>query len=136
MQRIATETIKLTDGTVIPKHSRIAVSASRSWDPEFYQDADSWDGYRFLNMANNPKLQSTSHLVSPSPEHLGFGYGQHACPGRFFAANEIKVALLTILTRYDIALPKGSGDITCARGMVLGANPMASMDVRRRNSEI
>ncbi|KAK2059529.1 cytochrome P450 [Colletotrichum caudatum] len=45
----------------------------------------------------NPQAQ----LVSRSPQHLGFGHGPHACPGRFFAANEITVALAHLLMKYD-----------------------------------
>jgi cytochrome P450 len=40
-------------------------------------------------------------------ENLTWGYGQHACPGRFFAANEIKLMLARILMDYDLRLPEG-----------------------------
>lgn len=38
---------------------------------------------------------------------MHFGYGRHACPGRFFAANEIKLILARILVDYDIRMPDG-----------------------------
>jgi hypothetical protein len=34
-------------------------------------------------------------------------YGKNACPGRFFAAAEIKVLLVYTLSVYDIQFPKG-----------------------------
>lgn len=38
---------------------------------------------------------------------MHFGYGRHACPGRFFAANEIKLMLVRLLMDYDIKMPDG-----------------------------
>lgn len=36
--------------------------------------------------------------------NLAFGFGKTACPGRWFAAAEIKIFLIEILSRYDVAL--------------------------------
>lgn len=33
-----------------------------------------------------------------------FGYGKHACPGRFFAGNELKLILVKMLEKYEIGL--------------------------------
>lgn len=33
---------------------------------------------------------------------LGFGFGLHACPGRFFALNELKIFIATMVLNYDI----------------------------------
>lgn len=33
---------------------------------------------------------------------LGFGFGLHACPGRFFAINEVKIFIATMVLNYDI----------------------------------
>lgn len=38
---------------------------------------------------------------------MSFGFGRHACPGRFFAANEIKLILARMLLDYDIKMPEG-----------------------------
>ena len=35
-------------------------------------------------------------------------HGKHACPGRFFAANEIKILLVYALMNYDIKIPDGT----------------------------
>jgi len=45
-----------------------------------------------------------NQFVSVSPNSLGFGYGRHACPGRFFAANEIKLLLIHAMLTYDMGL--------------------------------
>lgn len=34
-----------------------------------------------------------------------FRHGKHACPGRFFAVNEIKVLLTYTLVHYDVKYP-------------------------------
>lgn len=41
-------------------------------------------------------------VVTTSDSFLQFGHGKHACPGRFFAANEIKFLMTFILREYDI----------------------------------
>jgi hypothetical protein len=48
-------------------------------------------------------------LVTVGSENLGFGHGSHACPGRFFASNEIKVLLVDMLRRFDISIKKDGG---------------------------
>lgn len=45
--------------------------------------------------------------MTVTKDFLHFGYGRHACPGRFFAANEIKLILARILLDYDIRMPDG-----------------------------
>lgn len=40
--------------------------------------------------------------MTTNEQNLFFGYGKHACPGRFFAANEIKMILARSILEYDI----------------------------------
>lgn len=44
--------------------------------------------------------------MTVTKENMGFGYGRHACPGRFFAAAEIKLLLARILLDYDVKMPE------------------------------
>ncbi len=53
------------------------------------------------------KNKEQFQFVSPSKENLAFGLGRHACPGRFFAANEIKLILSRLLLDFDIKMPDG-----------------------------
>jgi cytochrome P450 len=39
----------------------------------------------------------TASLVTTSEAFLAFGHGRHACPGRFFAAQEMKLMLAYVL---------------------------------------
>jgi len=38
---------------------------------------------------------------------MGFGYGRHSCPGRFFASDEIKAITMHLLNNYDIKFADG-----------------------------
>jgi cytochrome P450 len=38
---------------------------------------------------------------------MAFGYGRHACPGRFFASNEIKAIMGYLLLNYDMKFAEG-----------------------------
>lgn len=40
-------------------------------------------------------------FVSTSPTYHPFGHGRHACPGRFFAANELKLLLAYMVMNYE-----------------------------------
>lgn len=42
-----------------------------------------------------------------SNSSLTWGYGRHACPGRFLANNELKMILAHALINYDWKLPDG-----------------------------
>lgn len=134
MRRYTEEDVILSDGVKIPKHSLTLVSAHRHWDQKYYENPDVFDGYRFLRMRQQSGFENKAQLVSVSTEHMGFGYGLHACPGRFFAAEEIKIALSHMLMNYDLRLIPGC-DIEPRRlGFSLLANPTAKLAVRKRKS--
>jgi len=136
MRRIALREITLSDGTIIPKNTTVAASESRMWDPSVYPQPEKWDGTRFLKLREESGKEHVAQLVSTSPEHLGFGHGQHACPGRFFAANEVKIALVHLLLKYEWRLPEGVVPKVRSFGFSLGADPFLKMEYRRRETEI
>ncbi|KAG6171423.1 hypothetical protein E4U51_008578 [Claviceps purpurea] len=136
MRRMTTANVKLADGTVLPKNTLTLVSTHKHWDAESYEQPHQFDGYRFYNLRQTPGKENIAQLVSVSPDHMGFGYGLHACPGRFFASEEIKLVLCHILLKYDFKLVQGT-DIEPRRfGLNLNANPAAKLAVRRRKEEI
>jgi cytochrome P450 len=135
MRRVASADIELSDGTVIPKDSAVMVSNHKMWDPTIYPNPDEYDGYRFLKLREKPGHETSAQLVSPSPEHLGFGFGKHACPGRFFATNQIKIFLCHVLLKYDFKLTEGCTPQAMRAGVVLAADPTGKLDIRRRQEE-
>ncbi|EDN04903.1 conserved hypothetical protein [Histoplasma mississippiense (nom. inval.)] len=86
MRRLAEEDIELSDKTFIPKGELIVVACDKMWDPDTYPNPSTFDPYRFVKFREKPGHEMSAQLVSTSPEHLGFGFGKHTCPGRFFAA--------------------------------------------------
>lgn len=42
------------------------------------------------------------HPLTTWQKFLGFGHGRHACPGRFFASQEMKLMLAHIVMTYDV----------------------------------
>ncbi|GKZ68719.1 hypothetical protein AnigIFM50267_003461 [Aspergillus niger] len=101
INRVAMGDITLSDGTRIPKGASIAVSAHNMEDETLYPNAKTYDGFRFYKKRQEPGNEHRFQFVTTSPEHLGFGHGMHACPGRFFASNEVKILLIHFLMRYD-----------------------------------
>lgn len=102
LNRLALEDITLSDGSFIPKGAMIAVSAQAvNEDESIYPNATQYDGYRFLKLRQQPGHEHRHQFVTTTNESFGFGHGIHACPGRFFAANESKILLLQLLLNYD-----------------------------------
>ncbi|OJD10443.1 hypothetical protein AJ78_08551 [Emergomyces pasteurianus Ep9510] len=132
MRRLAEKDIELSDKTFLPKGELIVVACDKMWDADTYPNPNTFDPYRFLKLRETPGHETSAQLVSPSPEHLGFGFGKHACPGRFFAANEVKIALCHILLKYDFRLAEGYKAKTRSNGLSLAADPMAKISIRRR----
>ncbi|KAF4634956.1 hypothetical protein G7Y89_g3133 [Cudoniella acicularis] len=107
MPREAKTNITLSDGNLIPKNAFISVGPVPMSDPNLYSDPTKFNGYRFLILRNAPGSENKHQFVTTSSEFTVFGHGHHACPGRFFASNEIKLLLAHMLMYYDWKLPEG-----------------------------
>ncbi|KAM0286462.1 hypothetical protein ACHAQH_000888 [Verticillium albo-atrum] len=136
MMRIATSDVPLSNGMTIRKGERIAVDTSQMRDPAIYPDPDSYDGRRFVRMRDMAGQENQAHLVSTGPASLGFGHGLHACPGRFFAANEIKVALCHLIMKYDWKLAPGCEPKASENGFSMAADMTTRVMMRRREPEL
>jgi cytochrome P450 len=79
-------------------------------DPANYPDSEKFDGLRHYKLRRNGSSSdhARNQFVTTNEINLAFGYGRHACPGRFFAANEIKMILARLILEYDIKMP---GDV-------------------------
>ncbi|KAH7049327.1 cytochrome P450, partial [Macrophomina phaseolina] len=107
--RTMQETVTLADGTRLPKGANVAVPATCMQSKAvFGDDADNFDGYRFLRLREMAGQENRWQYVTTSAEMFGFGHGMsptsscmHACPGRFFASNELKIAIAHLLLMFD-----------------------------------
>jgi cytochrome P450 len=137
MRRLALDNVELSDGTNIPRGSHVAVSGHQAWDSKTYENPLEWDGRRFLRLRETPGGERAAELVSTGAEHLGFGHGFHACPGRFFAADEIKIMLSQMLLQYDWRLPEGAPQPVARHAFFhVIADPSTQIEYRRRTPEI
>ncbi|KAI0390655.1 cytochrome P450 [Xylariaceae sp. FL0594] len=110
-ERIITRDWVLSDGFTIPANTTIGVPAHAiANDPNLYPEPEVFDGLRFEKMrqaASDPATKGKTLFASANPQSMAFGYGRHACPGRFFAGAEIKAITMYLLNHYDIKLADG-----------------------------
>ncbi|KAI1172322.1 cytochrome P450 [Nemania sp. FL0916] len=108
--------------------------AGISLDERFFPNPETFDGLRFWKLSQQqPQPAATAQSSSPAPNKTpasfsssskpatlpsarahqftsigdtsqNFGLGKHACPGRFFAAQEIKLILSYLILNYEIKL--------------------------------
>lgn len=139
MRREVLSRMTLSDGTSLAPGTFLTVSCDGHRSPTVYSSPDGgsdpsqFDGYRFHRLRSVPGNENTAQFVSTSPYHLGFGHGNHACPGRFFAANEVKIAMCYLLRRYDWKLAEGQAEPKVIPfGMSQISDPNAKVSLRRR----
>jgi len=100
--------ITFSDGTLIPAGTLVAsASTATHRDARNYENPDVFDPFRFADMRMEDGAGIKHQYVSSSPEYVAFGHGKHACPGRFFAVNELKVMMTYIVLNYDLKFEGG-----------------------------
>ena len=110
-ERVVHQSFRLSNGFEIPGGTQIGVpTSSLLMDPQLYPDPENYDGFRFAKIrASQSDSTISAHAQYAASNHssMSFGYGRHACPGRFFAANEIKAIMGFLLMNYDMKFPDG-----------------------------
>jgi len=135
MNRTALEDITLPDGTFLPKNADILVPSHSLLDEKLFPDPERYDAHRFIKIRSLPGNENKGQLTTTENHFLAFGRGKHECPGRFFAANEVKIAMAYALMNYDIRL-KGNEIPKPVRVGFEYMAPAATIQVRRRKAEI
>lgn len=103
----------LPEGTTVGIPNRAIHSDSR-----LYPNPDAYQPFRFSDLRNTsstvvaeesqagktPTIPYTAKLsmATTTPAYLPFGHGRHACLGRFFASNELKLLLAYIVQHYEL----------------------------------
>jgi cytochrome P450 len=98
------EPIELSDGTTLNKGTHFCVASSQwAMDPTVFPNPELFDGFRYHRMRNDPEEKNPNRhqFATTDKNHLHFGHGRFACPGRFFASLEMKVLLGHLILDYD-----------------------------------
>ncbi|KIL65013.1 hypothetical protein M378DRAFT_77528, partial [Amanita muscaria Koide BX008] len=134
MRRKVMKDFTFSNGVTIPAGNTVAASAITNVDPEYYADATTFDGFRFEKMRNGEGMENKHQVISLDLNCILFGHGRHACPGRFFAANELKVMLAHVLLNYDVHMANGGGrPANCVFGPDSMPDPTAQVMFRKRS---
>lgn len=106
--RIVKEPLTLSDGTFLPVGTHLCVaSESISKDPSFAPNADEFDGFRYFRKRQDAEEANKHQFPMTDKTHVHFGHGKFACPGRFFASNELKLILARMIEEFDFKYPEG-----------------------------
>ncbi|KAI8632633.1 putative cytochrome P450 monooxygenase [Xylariaceae sp. FL1651] len=96
------KSFKLHDGFELAKGSRVIFPAlAIQMDPANYVNPETFDGFRFAPSHSEKYGQKPVGAATVNNKFLQFGYGPHACPGRFYAVRKAKIVLGMLLTRYE-----------------------------------
>ncbi|KAG2154646.1 cytochrome P450 [Suillus clintonianus] len=107
MMRKAMRPFVFSDGTVIPSGTHVVVASSpMHLDEEYFEGASEFQPFRFSKRRQDDGEDPQFLLASTSPSYIPFGYGHHACPGRFFASSVMKAMMAYLVLNYDIKLEK------------------------------
>ncbi|PIL30270.1 cytochrome P450 [Ganoderma sinense ZZ0214-1] len=107
MGRKAMKDLTLRDGTHVPRGALVQVAAyATHHDSALLARADAFDAFRYARMRSGEGGGggARQQFTSTSAEYVPFGHGAHACPGRYFAANELKAMLAYVVLNYDLRL--------------------------------
>ncbi|KAL8941933.1 MAG: hypothetical protein Q9216_001961 [Gyalolechia sp. 2 TL-2023] len=108
--RLALEPITLSDGTHLPRGTFVAIpSASILYDPSIVPDPYTFDAFRNYRKRLEPGQSTRHQYAMVDKEHMHFGHGKHACPGRALAANELKLIVARLVMDYEMKYPAGKG---------------------------
>jgi cytochrome P450 len=103
---VAPEGATTPSGLHLPQGSTLFCHAYPVFrDPAHYEAPDEFRPFRFAERRHEEGIEyvkaARNAFPTTSNEFLAFGHGRYACPGRFFAANEVKLLLGHALLSYD-----------------------------------
>ncbi|WQF84272.1 Putative cytochrome P450 [Colletotrichum destructivum] len=134
-ERVVHRPFTLSSGFTIPAHTTIGVPTQAiNMDKLLYPNPETFDPFRFSKLRKEqPEMDGRAQYVSSSSSSLSFGYGRHACPGRFFAAQEIKAIMAFLLQNFDMRFTSGQSRPESMRVETqFLPDPMATVEFKRR----
>jgi ent-kaurene oxidase len=102
-----------------------------------------FDALRFYKMRERSAADSNLHQFASIPSDASmapFGFGRSACPGRFFASQQIKVLLAYLIMNYDLRVydEHGAGrgrPQNLEIGLAIVPDPKALIEFKQRTGE-
>ncbi len=80
-------------------------------DPAIWPDPYAFDGFRFYHKRlAEPAKEADHQFAALGANNLGFGYGRLACPGRVFAAAQLKLLLGLLLLEFNFCFTNDRGE--------------------------
>ncbi|KAJ7634631.1 cytochrome P450 [Roridomyces roridus] len=123
-----------SDGTTVPAGTLIAVPVLAEHRSEAnYTHPNKFEPWRFADMRDEAGEGIRHQMVTPTPDFLAFGIGRHACPGRFFAVNMLKLIMAHMILTYDFKLKDGVRPLDEWTSVVSPANSTAEIMFKRRS---
>jgi cytochrome P450 monooxygenase len=124
LARQATRDFQFSNGLKLPKGTWLfAPNGPMLFDESLYPFGSQFDGLRFWKLAQQTQRPHDYRLVAASSKYLQFGHGRHTwyiyyrllaasninplctdSPGRFMAADEIRLIVAHTLFHFDIAI--------------------------------
>lgn len=129
--------LTLKDGTEIPAGARIAWAGyHHANDPSVIDRPEEFDPLRSYRKRYADQGVNLNKFIAgqTNSSSLSFGYGNQACPGRYFAVGEIKMILTRLLLEFEFKFPEGR-----SRPKIMHADenvfmdPHARLMMRKRN---
>ncbi|KAK2605969.1 hypothetical protein QQS21_003595 [Conoideocrella luteorostrata] len=133
--RVVHQPIKLSSGITLPTSTHIAMPlVSLMHDPANVPgDPLAFDPFRFGDRSDETSRRVSKSFTQTDKTDLNFGYGKHACPGKYFANTEIKLILSNLLLEYDFKYPDGkTRPENTSVDEFLFPDPTTSLLIRRR----
>ncbi|EJT96540.1 cytochrome P450 [Dacryopinax primogenitus] len=134
MARKSMRPFTLSDGTVIPTGSRIAVNAwSIHHDPDTYEKPEEFDPFRFSRRIEQGESIIKNAFTTSSSSFVFWGAGTHVCAGRYFASQELKAMLAYVVMNFDVKMPNdGERPADVWFGAACIPDPKATVLFRKR----
>jgi cytochrome P450 len=105
VNRMVMKPYTFQDGYQLPIGTQVSFPTQQySHDPDVYADPQSFDPKRYFN--KRKQSDGAKYHFASTADSLVWGRGSHACPGRFFVQDALKLIFVHILTRYDFKYPE------------------------------
>ncbi|KAF2789623.1 cytochrome P450 monooxygenase, partial [Melanomma pulvis-pyrius CBS 109.77] len=106
---------QFSDGLILPAGTRFGFPAQAiQHDHDALRNPSEFDGFRFagkntkdISVTDGDKREGAS---SVDKSYFPWGYGNHVCPGRFFAVRLMKLVITKLILEYDIKWDRKTKD--------------------------